>query len=113
MRHIGCLALTCLIGVLSPVAHADISAEMAQDRKSTRLNSSHGYTSYAVFCLTKKQSPGCIAQRAYVSNALSSPMAPRTRRQQVHAPPAVSPLLCRSASLFDYPAPRRPRSANL
>src|SRR5256884_6380052 len=24
------------------------------DRKSTRLNSSHGYTSYAVFCLKKK-----------------------------------------------------------
>src|SRR5687768_18469193 len=26
----------------------------AQDRKSTRLNSSHGYISYAVFCLKKK-----------------------------------------------------------
>src|SRR2546429_1731781 len=26
-----------------------------QDRKSTRLNSSHGYISYAVFCLKKKQ----------------------------------------------------------
>src|SRR3989449_732702 len=26
------------------------------DRKSTRLNSSHGYISYAVFCLTKKKS---------------------------------------------------------
>src|SRR3989449_7674051 len=25
------------------------------DRKSTRLNSSHGYISYAVFCLKKKQ----------------------------------------------------------
>src|SRR2546429_9889665 len=25
-----------------------------RDRKSTRLNSSHGYISYAVFCLTKK-----------------------------------------------------------
>src|SRR2546422_5961136 len=28
---------------------------MAQDRKSTRLNSSHGYISYAVFCLKKKK----------------------------------------------------------
>src|SRR2546429_7406822 len=28
-----------------------------QDRKSTRLNSSHGYISYAVFCLNKKQQP--------------------------------------------------------
>src|SRR2546422_5067277 len=26
------------------------------DRKSTRLNSSHGYISYAVFCLKKKSS---------------------------------------------------------
>src|SRR2546429_6659278 len=28
-----------------------------QDRKSTRLNSSHGYISYAVFCLKKKKQP--------------------------------------------------------
>src|SRR2546429_6412474 len=28
--------------------------EAHQDRKSTRLNSSHGYISYAVFCLKKK-----------------------------------------------------------
>src|SRR3989449_6828177 len=26
-----------------------------RDRKSTRLNSSHGYNSYAVFCLKKKK----------------------------------------------------------
>src|SRR2546429_4068961 len=26
-----------------------------RDRKSTRLNSSHGYISYAVFCLEKKK----------------------------------------------------------
>src|SRR2546422_10484341 len=30
------------------------SAAHAADRKSTRLNSSHGYISYAVFCLKKK-----------------------------------------------------------
>src|SRR5687768_18262199 len=28
---------------------------LAEDRKSTRLNSSHGYISYAVFCLKKKK----------------------------------------------------------
>src|SRR2546429_7250149 len=28
------------------------------DRKSTRLNSSHGYISYAVFCLKKKKAIG-------------------------------------------------------
>src|SRR2546429_6700490 len=27
---------------------------LSTDRKSTRLNSSHGYISYAVFCLKKK-----------------------------------------------------------
>src|SRR2546429_1325342 len=30
-------------------------AQPAGDRKSTRLNSSHGYISYAVFCLKKKK----------------------------------------------------------
>src|SRR2546422_1431863 len=30
---------------------------LARDRKSTRLNSSHGYISYAVFCLKKKKQP--------------------------------------------------------
>src|SRR5205809_6065569 len=29
--------------------------ESRADRKSTRLNSSHGYISYAVFCLKKKK----------------------------------------------------------
>src|SRR5256884_592206 len=37
------------------------------DRKSTRLNSSHGYISYAVFCLKKKHStprlPSRLTQR--------------------------------------------------
>src|SRR5712675_2615861 len=28
---------------------------VCKDRKSTRLNSSHGYISYAVFCLKKKK----------------------------------------------------------
>src|SRR5687768_18083223 len=30
-------------------------AKPDRDRKSTRLNSSHGYISYAVFCLKKKK----------------------------------------------------------
>src|SRR2546422_3012252 len=38
-------------------------AELRPDRKSTRLNSSHGYISYAVFCLKKKKKtthPGVV-----------------------------------------------------
>src|SRR5687768_18041932 len=33
----------------------DRGSSSARDRKSTRLNSSHGYISYAVFCLKKKK----------------------------------------------------------
>src|SRR2546422_5970571 len=39
-----------------------------RDRKSTRLNSSHGYISYAVFCLKKKinqQTPLYDNERAH------------------------------------------------
>src|SRR2546429_4304052 len=32
------------------------------DRKSTRLNSSHGYISYAVFCLKKKKTSAPLAE---------------------------------------------------
>src|SRR3989449_6434113 len=37
-------------GVLQRVGQTE-----ARDRKSTRLNSSHGYISYAVFCFKKKK----------------------------------------------------------
>src|SRR2546422_3682854 len=45
------------------------------DRKSTRLNSSHGYISYAVFCLKKKKiniASGCRAS-GYLDGTLESP----------------------------------------
>src|SRR5687768_18278575 len=45
-----------------PQERAQLGAELEKtlgeevgDRKSTRLNSSHGYISYAVFCLKKKK----------------------------------------------------------
>src|SRR5687768_17960640 len=34
--------------------HCGFTQADFKDRKSTRLNSSHGYISYAVFCLKKK-----------------------------------------------------------
>src|SRR2546422_4661747 len=36
-------------------SHKPAGPRRGQDRKSTRLNSSHGYISYAVFCLKKKK----------------------------------------------------------
>src|SRR3712207_7046015 len=41
-----------------------------QDRKSTRLNSSHANTSYAVFCLKKKQFP-CLPSPSAASSRSS------------------------------------------
>src|SRR2546429_5790990 len=43
----------CARAVLISLSHTD--------RKSTRLNSSHGYISYAVFCLKKKNYARCCA----------------------------------------------------
>src|SRR2546422_7505486 len=37
------------------VMTASVTRDAGRDRKSTRLNSSHGYISYAVFCLKKKK----------------------------------------------------------
>src|SRR2546429_3003531 len=37
------------------IAHEHLGRMRVEDRKSTRLNSSHGYISYAVFCLKKKK----------------------------------------------------------
>src|SRR2546422_3884413 len=39
-----------------PRARRARARRLLRDRKSTRLNSSHGYISYAVFCLKKKKS---------------------------------------------------------
>src|SRR2546422_4859016 len=40
---------------LGSAAPGLVAAGLSLDRKSTRLNSSHGYISYAVFCLKKKK----------------------------------------------------------
>src|SRR2546429_1437864 len=44
---------TARLGTSERSSSADKAWE--RDRKSTRLNSSHGYISYAVFCLKKKK----------------------------------------------------------
>src|SRR2546422_7602385 len=57
LRKIGPPAAPALIVALQDpngnVQEAAV-AILKEDRKSTRLNSSHGYISYAVFCLKKK-----------------------------------------------------------
>src|SRR5258708_17240079 len=61
------LACAALIGAISANVSALLAGarvvlaidgqQRAQDRKSTRLNSSHQIISYAVFCLKKKNKP--------------------------------------------------------
>src|SRR2546422_242370 len=50
-RNVGTVVLDA-----QPYSRRDFQ-ETIGDRKSTRLNSSHGYISYAVFCLKKKKTP--------------------------------------------------------
>src|SRR2546422_4169610 len=45
------------------------------DRKSTRLNSSHGYISYAVFCLKKKKKIYDIEIYHTFTHTISMPIA--------------------------------------
>src|SRR5258708_18039072 len=55
-RIVNTLGLLCLL-LFSSFAHAQtllVGKGGKQDRKSTRLNSSHQIISYAVFCLKKK-----------------------------------------------------------
>src|SRR5699024_11466657 len=47
------LSLT-IANVFTPRVHRMVAEETDEDRKSTRLNSSHVSISYAVFCLKKK-----------------------------------------------------------
>src|SRR2546422_3493163 len=58
--------------------------EMGGDRKSTRLNSSHGYISYAVFCLKKKKKKCRHTVRGRARGARRTPKA-TTDVRAIHA----------------------------
>src|SRR5256884_1263934 len=77
--------------ILRKVARASAAQpapdRLPRDRKSTRLNSSHGYISYAVFCLKKKKGeampfPWRWAPEAAINSRCS---ACRPSRCRVHA----------------------------
>src|SRR2546422_7377841 len=53
-----------------------------RDRKSTRLNSSHGYISYAVFCLKKKKKNTGTRRLQYETDVMNAchPPPPLTDR---------------------------------
>src|SRR3712207_8442514 len=53
-RNLKILAETGLLGAAIPEEYGGAGGSWLEDRKSTRLNSSHANISYAVFCLKKK-----------------------------------------------------------
>src|SRR2546426_5457452 len=54
-RHAGVAAMAHALGAIEQVLDVDAHDGGREDRKSTRLNSSHLVISYAVFCLKKKK----------------------------------------------------------
>src|SRR5687768_12844883 len=78
-----------------------LGGESPADRKSTRLNSSHGYISYAVFCLKKKN-----AVRTHAAATLAHALDwahPALRRNLLTLPPSyISRPGVSSASWFRY-----------
>src|SRR2546422_3928980 len=78
-----------------------VDRDIHEDRKSTRLNSSHGYISYAVFCLKKKKirttSPARTSSSASASCTCGTPSpwtAPSSIAAKTHdgSPPTRAPL---------------------
>src|SRR3989449_3874189 len=71
-----------LYDVQSVGAKSYLAVAQELDRKSTRLNSSHGYISYAVFCLKKKKNK-CSKWTGSICEKISSPMSPACRNTQI------------------------------
>src|SRR5256884_4464623 len=61
----------------TPAEIQNYIADLQRDRKSTRLNSSHGYISYAVFCLKKKKKQVTLTEVSHYASVV--PILRRTR----------------------------------
>src|SRR2546430_6059420 len=57
--------LDFLVHLLLDLVERNVAGAFDQDRKSTRLNSSHSQISYAVFCLKKKKLVGGFLSNHY------------------------------------------------
>src|SRR2546422_6337489 len=80
-RRYAVVVQTDLLNELSTVVVAPTSTSALPtvlDRKSTRLNSSHGYISYAVFCLKKKKKHVCKSGWDQVRSARNERCSSRT-----------------------------------
>src|SRR2546429_6846471 len=77
-RRLSPAVLISLMQVASQLL-AEYHRSRDPDRKSTRLNSSHGYISYAVFCLKKKKTTNSFSYPLVISfTPLSNSIPPPT-----------------------------------
>src|SRR6266536_2842372 len=83
--------------------HAAGAAESADgDRKSTRLNSSHEWISYAVFCLEKTKGPGRRGRREENEERIRAGRAGRGRGLRAQPGPlAAGPAAIASVFFFN------------
>src|SRR2546422_8511030 len=79
-------------GRLCNKTSTDRPSDCSRDRKSTRLNSSHGYISYAVFCLKKKKKTNATAADAVSEHHPRHRIEPP--RAHVHRDETVRPVRC-------------------
>src|SRR2546422_3211944 len=73
---------TTMRDALKKISASGVRAALEGDRKSTRLNSSHGYISYAVFCLKKKNHPRTPKRRRHHRR----PLRPQSRPLRPFSP---------------------------
>src|SRR5205809_4729475 len=88
-------AILVVLGVLEIVLRV-------RDRKSTRLNSSHGYTSYAVFCLKKKI---VIFGSIAIDSTAPSTLIPRPTGTRLNS-------LSSAMDQAEYNAPQQPKAVH-
>src|SRR3989449_4379428 len=86
------------------------AAELAEkhlraDRKSTRLNSSHGYISYAVFCLKKKKKTTVRSRPSPTAQSSKT-----THMRTAHSHKCVNHTLPKAGSTACAPRPTTPQS---
>src|SRR5687768_17810697 len=87
-------ALGAAVGMLLNALH-ELRVQIISwiDRKSTRLNSSHGYISYAVFCLKKK-----IILSIYIHSMFRPSFIIHTNLLDILSPPSLGEMALGSSN---------------
>src|SRR3712207_7374844 len=96
LKELDELSLTAEERVLMRCRAAEELIHKGQDRKSTRLNSSHANISYAVFCLKKNSYQQKVSMRSQRPTASTNTLSitPPDLFTTLHQPPSLILLFC-------------------